>query len=123
MGPDLSRFGLLRPGWLSLGPVILVVHGTRFGTRLLTIEHQLRAASGPNNRGSDTLIDAIKSYGYYGKLTLWTWIVVTSDSASDVFGRLRPHIDRHGRLFVGPLAKSAVWINLTCGNEWMHDRP
>jgi hypothetical protein len=71
----------------------------------------------------EELISAIKNYGYYAKLMLSTWIVVTELSAESVRDDLRGHMHSGDRLFVGPIGKPSSWTNLMATKEWMEGRP
>ncbi len=71
----------------------------------------------------EQLISAIKSYGYYAKLMLSTWVVVTDESARTVLDHLTQYLDSNDRIFVGPVVKPAAWRNLMATDEWMQDRP
>jgi hypothetical protein len=90
--------------------------------RSLIVSYDLR---GRDETSSDytKLIEAIRCYGYYAKLMLSTWIVVTDREASDVRDHLWAYMDSNDRLFVGPLGKPAAWENLIAKNEWMKGRP
>jgi hypothetical protein len=69
------------------------------------------------------LIKAIKSYGYWGKLMLSTWIIVTESEAAEIRDKLTQHLDETDRIFVGPVGKPAAWRNIIAENEWMKNRP
>jgi hypothetical protein len=71
----------------------------------------------------EPLIAAIKGYGYWGKLMLSTWIVVTEDSAAVVRDRLTPFLDSNDRIFVAPVGKPAAWRNVQARDAWMKERP
>jgi hypothetical protein len=88
----------------------------------LLVSYDLRGRDETSADYAD-LIDAIKSYGYYAKLMLSTWIVVTDRSAEAVRDHLLEHMDDNDRLFVGPLGKPASWRNLMVSSDWMKGRP
>lgn len=84
----------------------------------------------PDVRGRDetsadyaNVIDAIKGYGWYAKLMLSTWIVVTDEEPTDVRDHLLRHMDDDDRLFVGPLPRGAAWRNIMASKDWMDERP
>jgi hypothetical protein len=86
------------------------------------VTYDLRGADETSQDYKD-LIDAIKGYGYYAKLMLSTWIVVSDDSARDIQNHLWQFMDRNDRLFVGPLGKPASWRNIVARDDWMQGRP
>jgi len=90
--------------------------------RSLLVTYDLRGRDETSADYAD-LIAAIKSYGYWGKLMLSTWIVVTDREPKDVFDHLARYVDPNDRLFVGPLGKPAAWRNLIAEDEWLKGRP
>ena len=71
----------------------------------------------------EPLIKAIKDYGYWGKLTESSWIVVTADTAAEVRDNLLTHLDSDDRIFVAPVGKPAAWRNVIAKDEWVKGRP
>jgi len=90
--------------------------------RSLIVSYDLRGRDETSRDYAD-LIEAIRSYGYYAKLMLSTWVVVTDRSAESVQNHLWQYMDSNDRLFVGPLGKPASWRNLIAENDWMQGRP
>jgi hypothetical protein len=80
--------------------------------------------SGDDNSSKyEPLIQAIKSYGYWGKLMLSAWIVVTEQSAQEVRDHLMPLLDPNDRIFVAPVGKPAAWRNVIADDDWVKERP
>lgn len=88
----------------------------------LIVSHDLRGHDETSTEYA-ALIEAIKAYGTWGKLTLSTWIIVTEDSAESVRDHLASFMDSDDRLFVCPLARGAAWRNLIASSDWVKDRP
>jgi hypothetical protein len=86
------------------------------------VSYDLRG-SDENSSDYRELIDAIESYGYYAKLMLSTWMVVSSRSAEEIRNHLWQHMDPNDRLYVGPAGKPAAWNNLMATHDWMMGRP
>jgi RNase P/RNase MRP subunit p30 len=86
------------------------------------VSYDLRGREESSERYPE-LIDAIKGYGYWGKLMLSTWIVVTEQSAEEIRNHLEPFLQKDDRIFVGPVGKPAAWRNLIADNDWMKARP
>jgi hypothetical protein len=56
------------------------------------------------------LYDAIKQYNWWHYLES-TWLVHTNDSASDIFKRLKPHIDDNDSILIIEAGKDkAGWL-------------
>lgn len=69
------------------------------------------------------LIDALNSYGYHWHMMQSTWIIATSESASQIVNKLKQHIDSNDKLFVGQLSGQAAWVGLSDkGTEWLKNR-
>lgn len=90
--------------------------------RSFIISYDLRGSTETSSDYAE-LIKAIKAYGYYAKLMLSTWIVVTDRSCKEVRDNLMQHMDNDDRLFVGPLPKGAYWHNIIAKTDWMNGRP
>lgn len=90
--------------------------------RTYFVSYDLRG-SDENSSDYRDLIDAIKSYGYYAKLMLSTWLIVTDENAKAIRDYLWQHMDENDRLFVGPAGRPAAWENLLVDYEWMKERP
>jgi len=48
------------------------------------------------------------------------WIVVTDESAKQVFDRLWRHMHPRDRLFVLLSGRQAAWENAICADSWLH---
>ena len=67
----------------------------------------------------NSLIEAIKSYGTWGKLTESAWAIVSSDSASSIAAHLRKYMDTNDRLVVILSGKEAAWYKAMANSEWL----
>ena len=73
---------------------------------------------GPD-RDYDSLIDAIKEYGTWAKITESFWAVVTEQKAKDIRANLKQHLDSDDIIFVVKSGTQAAWSNVRCSNEWL----
>lgn len=69
----------------------------------------------------ESLIDKIKKYPRWAKITESTWAIVTSQSASDIRNHLRMYMDEDDRLFVIKSGIEAAWKNVMASNEWLKE--
>jgi hypothetical protein len=81
-------------------------------------------------RGADTkstdyesLIEQIKAYPGWGRITESAWIVITDEETTEVRDRLGSFLDPDDRIFVGPLGKPAAWRNVMASSDWIKKRP
>ncbi|RJQ54183.1 MAG: hypothetical protein C4521_04850 [Actinobacteria bacterium] len=65
------------------------------------------------------LIDAIKGYGTWGKLTESAWLIRSSDGCVAVRDRLKSHMDSNDRLFVGTMQGEGAWSHVLCDSSWL----
>lgn len=86
------------------------------------VSYDLLGRDGKPERYAE-LIAAIKDYGYWGKLTLSTWIVVSDGTAEAIRDELNQHLEAEDRIFVAPLGKPAAWRNVIASNDWLMGRP
>jgi RNase P/RNase MRP subunit p30 len=86
------------------------------------VSYDLRGRDETSDRYA-SLIEAIKGYGYWGKLMLSTWIVVTDQNAAQIRDHLEPFLEKEDRIFVGPVGKPAAWKNVIAENDWLKRRP
>jgi hypothetical protein len=70
-------------------------------------------------RNYQSLYDAIKAFGTWGKITESTWAVISSLSALQVWEYLSKHIDSNDRLFVIKSGRDAAWRNAIADSEWL----
>ena len=75
------------------------------------------------NRGTKNeyskLIDAIKGYENWAKITESCWAIKTSFSAKYIRDDLKFYLDEQDRIYVGRLGKEAAWSNVMCTNDWL----
>lgn len=62
----------------------------------------------------DSLIDAIKNYPLWFRITESFWLIFTSDSCISVRDNLASYMDSDDRLFVALLEGSSAWKNTRC---------
>ena len=67
------------------------------------------------------LYQAIKAYGYWGKLTESTWAVVTYESPVEIRSHLQQYLDSNDRLIVIQSGKSAAWTQVLASNDWVKE--
>lgn len=67
------------------------------------------------------LYQAIKAYGYWGKLTESTWAVVTYESPVEIRSHLQQYLDGNDRLIVIQSGKSAAWTQVLASNDWVKE--
>lgn len=65
------------------------------------------------------LIDEIKKYPRWCKLTESCWVINTVESCSAVVDHLSKFLDANDRLFVGALKNDAAWISIICNSEYL----
>lgn len=73
----------------------------------------------PENSDYQSLIDRIKKYGTWARITQSTWAIVTDDTASTVRDELKAYIPEKSRLIVVQTAHVAAWKNTMCTNDWL----
>jgi hypothetical protein len=86
------------------------------------VSYDLRAPDDSSEDYED-LIAAIKAYGYWGRLMLSAWIVVSEQGAEQIRDDLQRHMAPEDRIFVAPVGKPAAWRNIMAKTEWMKNRP
>lgn len=67
----------------------------------------------------EKLIDAIKTYGTWARVTESTWVVTSDDPAAVIRDNLKQHMSADDRLFVLKSGVNAAWSNVRCKNEWL----
>lgn len=67
----------------------------------------------------DSVIEKIKQYGTYAKLTESCWFIKTIDSCVSVRNNLLTCLDKNDRLFVAQLTGVAAWANTIASNEFI----
>lgn len=70
----------------------------------------------------DKLIEAIKSFPFWAKITESCWIIETSSTTEQVRSSLKTHMDGNDRIFVGELTGAAAWTNVICDSETLKKR-
>jgi hypothetical protein len=68
----------------------------------------------------NSLYAAIKTYGTHWHMLESNWIVVTDDSASEIWHNLSQHLDDNDKLFIARMTNDAAWSGLSAkGSEWL----
>ena len=75
----------------------------------------------PRNQVYVDLIEAIKRYAAWGRVTESCWIVVTDFSAVAVRDQLLSLMRSMDRLFVIQSAHVAAWNNVRCSSNWLKE--
>lgn len=83
------------------------------------ISYDLRAPG----RSYQPLYDAIKSYKTWCHPLESTWLVVTTESAATVHGKLWRHMDSNDGLLVTGLTGEAAWLGLSREvSQWLREQ-
>ena len=68
----------------------------------------------------EKLIDAIKNYGTYAKITESCWCVVSTDESKVIRNNLKSMIDSNDKLFVAQLTGQGAWHGLSSKKtDWL----
>lgn len=67
------------------------------------------------------LIEAIQSYGTWGKIQKSVFAVRTGKSAKEIFDHLWAYMDSNDRLFIIEVTGHSRWINELCERKWLED--
>lgn len=70
-------------------------------------------------RKYDQLIDHIKTYSSWARVTESTWVIASNDSCVTIRDTLKTYIDSNDRLFVGELTGVAAWSNVRCDSDYL----
>lgn len=70
-------------------------------------------------RNYDKLIDHLKTYPSWARITESTWFISNSDSSSALRDKLASYIDSNDRLFVAELTGVAAWQNVRCKSDYL----
>lgn len=71
------------------------------------------------NRNYADLYEAIKGYGFWGRLTESTWAIISSKTAVEIRDDLLHHIDKNDRLIVVQSGRSAAWSKVMASDSWV----
>lgn len=70
----------------------------------------------------EKLIDAIKNYGTYAKITESCWCVVSTDESKAIRNNLESMMDSNDKLFVAQLTGQGAWYGLSSKTtDWLQD--
>jgi hypothetical protein len=67
------------------------------------------------------LIDAIHSYGTWGKVQKSVFLIRSERSAGEIFDHLWAHMDSDDRLLVISVNGASKWINEICERQWLQN--
>ncbi|HXB96503.1 MAG TPA: CRISPR-associated protein Cas2 [bacterium] len=65
------------------------------------------------------LVEAIKAYGGWAKITMNTWAIKSEVSPAQIRDELRSIAGLQSRIFVLKSGYSAAWANVFCRGEWL----
>lgn len=65
------------------------------------------------------VLEAIKSYGTWGKLSDNAWVVETASTAVDIRERISNVMAPGGRVFVVKSGVEAAWRNIPANSDWL----
>lgn len=58
----------------------------------------------------NALIETIEGYKTRAKIQKSVWLIVTSDSATEIGDRLKQYLDENDKLFVAKVSAPAAWL-------------
>ncbi|AZV56046.1 CRISPR-associated protein Cas2 [Clostridium sp. AWRP] len=67
------------------------------------------------------LIDFIKSYSVWARVTESTWIIGTDETCVSLRDKLKQYTDSNDRLFVAALTEEAAWYNVKCDTDYLRN--
>lgn len=73
------------------------------------------------SRNYDGLINEIKQFPMWGRLTESTWAVVSTNTAAEIRDILKTHIDNNDKLIVIRSGKAAAWTRCLADNNWIKE--
>lgn len=73
----------------------------------------------PNGRNYDYLVDAIKQYRRFAKLTENCWIIITSEDSAQIRNRLMRCLNDYDRIIVVKMGDECAWAHLITQSDWI----
>ena len=70
-------------------------------------------------RDYNSLYEAIKAYGTWGKISESAWAIVTTEDSVTVRDYLLRYMDSNDRLMVIKSGQEAAWKNAIAKNDWL----
>lgn len=70
-------------------------------------------------RDYNSLYEALKSFGTWGKINESTWAIVSSLTSRQIYDFLSKHIDANDRIFIIKSGKEATWLNAIASTDWL----
>lgn len=58
----------------------------------------------------NALIERIEGYGTWAKIQQSVWLIVTSDTATEIRDYLKQYLDENDKLFVAKVSAPAAWF-------------
>lgn len=71
------------------------------------------------NRNYRGFYDALKSFGKWGKISDYTWIIKSSKSALEIRDYLSKYIDYKDSLIVIKTERDSAWKNVLASSKWL----
>jgi hypothetical protein len=72
-----------------------------------------------NSGNRNGIVNAIKAYGTWGRLTDDAWVIYTNEKPISIRTKLLPFIGGAGRLMVLKSGYEAAWQNMPAKNDWL----
>lgn len=72
-----------------------------------------------NETEYDKIFNAIKDFGYWGRISKYTFAVVTDFTVQEIMTYMFNYIDKNSKVFVIRSSNIAGWLNADCGSDWL----
>jgi CRISPR/Cas system-associated endoribonuclease Cas2 len=72
-------------------------------------------------RDYTNLINTIKQYSRWGKISESAWAVVTSDDCVQIRDNLKRYLDKNDKLMVIQSGRNAAWTIASASDQWLKE--
>lgn len=72
-------------------------------------------------RNYESLYQAIKNYGTWGKISQSAWAIVSSKNSVEIRDDLMKYLDRNDRLMIVKSGLDAAWVNAMASKDWLQE--
>lgn len=72
-------------------------------------------------RDYDSLINAIKQYSRWGKISESAWAVVTFSNSVQIRDNLKQYMDKNDMLMVIQSGRNAAWTLASASDQWLKE--
>lgn len=72
-------------------------------------------------RNYESLYQAIKNYGTWGKISESAWAIVSSKNSVEIRNDLMKYLDRNDRLMIVKSGQDAAWVNAMASKDWLQE--